>query len=181
MATINDANGTPAKVNSKGKLKVYAVTEPEGLHINEDDGEAYTVMIDVTTSSTDDDFFYLQNTNDVPLIVTKIEGWCANANQEIQVAIGGTSDGTGAGDTLTPANMNAGSGNTADVICTQDATDLAIPGGRTVRLLKFPTTALEREDFHFPEGVILPKNQRLHMQAALAGLININVSFYYHD
>ena len=115
------------------------------------------------------------------MIVTKIEGWCADANQEISVLIGGTSAGTNAGDVLTPANMNAGSGNTADVVCTQDATDLAIPGGRVVRLLKFPTTALEREDFHFPEGVVIPKNQRLHMEAAAAGLININVSFYFHS
>ena len=32
MPTINDANGTPAKINSSGRLKTYAVIEPEGLH-----------------------------------------------------------------------------------------------------------------------------------------------------
>lgn len=182
MPTINDPNGTPALVNSAGKLKTYSVTESEGLHVNEDEKQAYTVMVDVTTASTDDDFFYIKNTSDDDLIVSKIEGWCDDANQEISVYLGGTDAGTAAGDALVPANLNAGSGNTADADCTQDATDLAITGGRVVRLLKFPTTALERAEFNFEAtGFILPKNQRLHMQAALAGLINLNITFYYHS
>jgi len=181
MPTINDPNGTPAGVTSEGKLKTYSVIETESLHVNEDEGQMYAVMVDVTTGTTDDDFFYLQNTDDNDLVVTKIEGWCDDANQEISVYVGATDAGTAAGDALTPANMNAGSGNSADCVCTQDATDLAITGGRVVSLLKFPTTALEREEFLFNGGIILPKNQRLHMQASLAGLINLNIYFYYHD
>lgn len=181
MPTINDASGTPAKITSGGRLKTYAVIETEALHANEDEKIVYSVLVDVTTSGTDQDFFYLKNNDDNDLIVYKMEGWCNDANQEIQVNIAATDAGTAAGDALTPANMNAGSGNTASVDCTQDATDLAITGGRTVRLLKFPTTALEREDFHFTEGIIIPKNQRLHMQAALDGLINLTVFFYFHS
>ncbi len=181
MPTINDANGTPAKVNDENRLYTYSVIEGEGLHVNEDENEAYTVMVDITSASTDDDFFYLKNTSDDDLIVSKIEGWCDDANQEISVYIGATDAGTAAGDALVPANLNAGSGNAADCDCTQDATDLAITGGRVGRLLKFPVTALELVVFNFEStGIILPKNQRLHMQAALAGLINLNITFYYH-
>ncbi len=179
MPTINGPDGDAVHVKGN-KLRTYGVNEPEELHVNEDNKQAYVVMVDVTTASTDDDFFYLQNTSDSDLIIHKIEGWCDDANQEISVYIAATDAGTAAGDALTPANMNAGSGNTASCVCTQDATDLAITGGRVVRLLKFPTTASQREDFHFPEGIILPKNQRCHMEASLAGLINLNIFFYYH-
>ena len=181
MPTVNDPDGPAQRVNAEGRALTYSVVEGEGLHVNEDEAEAYTVMVDVTTASTDDDFFYLKNTSSKELIVSKIEGWCDDANQEISVYLGATDAGTDAGDALTPANLNAGSGNAADVDCTQDATDLAISGGRVVRLLKFPPVALTREEFDFEStGLIITKNQRLHMQAALAGLINLNITFYFH-
>ena len=181
MGTINDANGTPAKVNSSGRLKVYSVVEPEELHICEDYGRAFSISIDCTTGTADDDFFYLKNNDDDDLIITKIEGWCA-ANQEIQVVLGATGPGQFAsGDDIAPVAANVGSGQVADVDCASDETDLAIPGGSVYRLLKFSPTALTREDFHFPEGIILPKNTRLHLQAAGASLINLNMFFYFHD
>jgi len=181
MPTINGANGWDANVTIDGQLETYSVVEEEALHANKHKASAYTVMVDVTSATTDDDFFYLKNLDDRDLIITKIEGWCDDANQEISVFIGGTDAGTDAGDDLVPANQNAGSGNIADVDCTQDATDLAITGGRIVRLLKFPTVALERALFTWPEGITIPKNQRFHLQAALAGLINLNISFYFHN
>lgn len=180
MPTVNDASGEPAKVTDGGKLETYSVTESEGLHVNEEERLTFSALVDVTTATTDDDFFYLQNTSDKDLIITRVEGWCDDANQEIKVVLGAVDDGTGAGDAIVPGNMNA-SGNIADCVCTQDATDLAITGGTVVSLLKFPVTPLERAEFVFPEGIILPKNQRLHMEAALAGLINMGVYFYYHD
>ena len=181
MPTINDANGTPAKVTDAGKLKVYGVVESEELHENEDNGTSFSVLVDVTSATTDDDFFYLKNNSDDDLIIYKIEGWCDDANQEIKVLIGATDAGTDAGDALTPRALNAGSGEVANVDCTQDATDLAITGGNAVTLLKFPTTALELASWDFSSGIILPKNTRLHMEAALAGLINLNIFFYFHS
>ncbi len=181
MPTINDPNGTAVKVTDAGYLHSYSICDAKALHTNIDHEEAYSVMVDVTTATTDDDFFYLKNNDDTPLIITKIEGWCDDANQEIKVLIGATDAGTDAGDELIPANMNAESGKLANVDCTQDATDLAITGGRVIRLLKFPTTALEREVFNFEQGIVIQKNQRLHMEASLAGLINLNIFFYFHE
>ncbi len=181
MPTLNDPNGTAVKVNSEGKLETDSVTERESLHVNEDHQATYSAMVDVTPGSTDDDFFYLKNKDTRELVIYKIEGWCADANQEISVLIGATSPGTDAGDAIVPANMNATSGHVADVDCTQDATDLAIANGTAITLLKFPTTALELASYDFPGGIILPKNQRLHMEAALAGLINLTIYFYFHQ
>jgi hypothetical protein len=181
MPTVNDANGMPVKITDEGSMKCYSVIESEGLHVNEDEEEAYTVQIDVTPATTDDDFFYLRNTDARELVLSKISGWAADANQIISVYIGGTSAGTDAGDALIPANLNAGSANTADCDCTQDVTDLAIPGGRVVRYLKFSPTALTVSEFNFEStGLILPKNQRLHLQAAIAGNIRLQITFYYH-
>lgn len=181
MPTLNDPNGRAAKVDEEGKLTTHSIVEEEALHVNVDEKETYVVLVDVTSASTADDFFYLKNTDDKDLVIYRIEGWCDDAEQEISVLIGATDAGTDAGDALVPVNMNAGSGNTADCDCTQDATDLAITGGRTIALLKFPATVLELASWDFQSGIILPKNQRCHMEAALAGLINLTIYFYYHD
>lgn len=180
MPTVNDPNGTPQLVNEEGRAKAVCVNVPIQSHAN-DLGNAYSVMIDVTTASTDDDFFYLKNSDDLPLRIYKITGFVDDANQEVKVIIGATDAGTDAGDTLTPVNMNAGSGNVADMTCTQDATDLAITGGSTVNILKFSTTALVESTWDCLAEIILPKNQRLHLEASLAGLINMTIFFYFHE
>lgn len=179
MPTINSPDGVYVGVNSEHQLLTYSTIETESRHVNENEKEAFCVLVDVTTATTDDDFFYLKNTSVKNLMVERVEGWCDDANQEISVLIGGSDAGTDAGDALTPGNMNAG-GTVANCDCTQDATDLAITGGHGVALLKFPTTALERAVFEFPEGIVLPENARLHMSASLAGLINLSVYFFYH-
>lgn len=168
-------NTYTAEVTSDSRLKVDAPSASLAANRN---GDAYSVLVDVTSASTDDDFFYLKNNDSRNLIVYKIEGWCDDANQEIKVLIGATDAGTDAGDALTPVNMKVGGGS-ADVDCTQDATDLAITGGSTVDLLKFNTTALQLGSWDFPAGIILPTGQRMHMEAALAGLINLNIFFYF--
>ncbi len=180
MPTVNDADGQPAVVDSDGRLAVRAVRETEAKHINLAEQEAYSVLVDVTTAGANEDFFYLKNNDDKAVVIYRIEGWCDDISQEISVLIGGTSAGQDAGDALIPVNMNAGSGQVANVDCTQDATDLVIPGGSAVTLLKFPVTPYEREVFYFEAGIILTKNKRLHMQALLAGLINLNIYMYFH-
>ena len=175
---ITNKDGVSADVNEDAQLLVRSVRETEESFANKN-GNSYSVLVDVTSATTDDDFFYLKNKDDMDLVVYHIEGWCDDANQEIKVLIGATDAGTDAGDALTPVNMNTGSGNLADIDCTQDATDLAITGGSTVTLLKFPVTALELASWDFSSGIIVPKNRRLHMEAALAGLINLNIFFYF--
>ena len=181
MPTVNDPSGTPMLVTSEGRAKTYSVTESEALHVNEEERKCFSVLVDVTSASTDDDFFYLKNNDDEDLIIYRIEGWCDDASQEIKILLGATDAGTDAGDALTPVSLKAGSGQVADVDCTQDATDLAITGGSAVDLLKFHVTPLLLGRWEYPDGLIVPKNTRLHMEAALAGLINLNIFFYFHD
>ncbi|MCP4537781.1 MAG: hypothetical protein GY832_11610 [Chloroflexi bacterium] len=179
MPTLNDPNGTACLVSGEGRLAINGVAQTPARHMNIEHGETFTVLVDVTSATTDDDFFYLKNNEDEDLVIYKIEGWCDDANQEIKVVLGATDAGTAAGDTLTPVAMNAGSGVVPDVTCTQDATDLAITGGSVATLLKFNTVALQLASWYFQGGIVIPKNKRLHMEAALAGLINLNIYFYF--
>lgn len=145
-------------------------------------GDCYSVLCDITTAAgATQDFFYLKNNDTRDLVVFKIEGWHAAAKQEIGVKIGATDAGTNAGDNLAPINMNTGSGNVANVDCTQDATELAITGGNTVALLKFSETALLMRSFDFLAGIIVAPGTRLHMQDLTIGLHNMNVYFYFRE
>ena len=180
--TVNIIDGTgagyQAKVNSHYELVTSSASEAMRANL---DGDCYVALGDVTSATTDDDFFYLRNNDSRDLIIFKIQGWCDDAEQEISVYIGGTDAGTAAGDAVTPANLNAGSANVANVDCTTDATDLAITGGRVVDLLKFHNTALTLGSWDYPSGLIIPSGSRMHAQAALAGLINFNVFFYFRN
>lgn len=179
-STIQIQDGTGTGLFAKVKDGALQVDGNEALRATLT-GDAYSVLVDVTSATTDDDFFYLKNNEAKDLVIYKIQGWCDDAEQEISILIGGTDAGTDAGDVLIPINMNAGYGNNAGVDCTQDATDLAISGGSGVDLLKFHNTVLTLGSWDYPGGIVLQTGNRLHMSAALAGLINLNVFFYFRQ
>ena len=174
---IKDSDGiNAAKVNNKHEL--YISTGAEALKANLR-GDAYSALGDVTSGATTDDFFYLKNNDPRDLVIYKIQGWSDDANQEISILIGATDAGQDAGDAVTPGNLNAGSSNAANVDCTTDATDLVITGGRIVDTLKFHNTVLTLGSWDYPAGIILRSGSRMHAEAALAGLLNFNVFFYF--
>lgn len=173
----SSGGGNGARVNASDELVVNAAAEALRANV---DGRCYSALVDVTSATTDDDFFYLLNSDPRDLVVFKIQGWCDDAEQEISVLIGATDAGTAAGDTITPRSLNSSAG-TALVTCTSDATDLAITGGNGVDLLKFHATALGLGSWDYSAGIILKNGARMHMQAALAGLINLTVFFYFRE
>ena len=176
QAIIVGAGGEAVDVNSNSQMLVDAMTA--ALFANSK-GNAYSALVDVTSATTDDDFFYMKNNDARPLVIYKIQGWCDDAEQEISILIGASDDGTGAGDAIVPGNLNQGFSNSADVDCFEDATDLAITGGTAIDLLKFHNTVLTLGSWDYPSGIILSSGGRIHMAAALAGLINLNVFFYF--
>lgn len=174
---VTGSSGKMADVNSGGQLMTTATAEAMSANLR---GDCYCALGDVTSATTDDDFFYLKNNDARDLVIFKIQGWCDDAEQEISIYLGGTDAGTDAGDAVIPINLNAGHiGGVANVDCTTDATDLAITGGSVADLLKFHNTALSLGSWDYPAGLILPTGTRMHAQAALAGLINFNVFFYF--
>ena len=178
--TINDGTGSGNKAGVQANaLAVSTATEALKANLR---GDCYSVLSDVTPAGgATQDFFYLMNNDSRDLVIFKIEGWYDDAKQEISVYLGATDAGTAAGDVLTPVNMNSGSGNAANVTCTQDITDLAITGGSVVTILKFSETALLLSTFDFPAGIIVAPGTRLHLQDLLLGLHNTNVYFYFRE
>ena len=171
-------NTYTAEVTRDERLKVDASMKHPASAAN-DSGNAYVVHIDVTPEAADV-FFYLKNKDERPLKIYKIDGFCVTTNEEVSCYTGATDDGQfSSGDTLTPLNLNTGY-PAADVECVQDATDLAPTGGSVAALLKMPATTLERAVFEFPEGIIINRNQRFHMEVAgAAAVVNFSVYFYF--
>ena len=178
-AMIEDGKGGGDKAEVRANALAVS-TGCEALKANLR-GDAYVVLSDITSAATTNDYFYLMNNDTRDLVVYEIEGWFDDAKQEISIYIGAMDDGTGNGDTLTPVNMNTGSGNAANVECTQDATELAITGGSVAGLLKFSETALLYRKFSFPAGIIVAPGTRFHLECLLNGLCNTNVYFYFRE
>ncbi len=174
QATISGASGKVTDVTQNNQLLVDTRAEAAFACQN---GNAYSALADVTVASTDDDFFHLTNNDTRDLVIYKIQGWADDASQEITIELGGGSD-TGNGDVITPGNLRAG-GGAASVTCVEDATDLAVVGGTAVDLLKLHATVLLLSTYDYPSGLVLPSSTSMHANAALAGLINLNVFFYF--
>ena len=91
---IHGPNGTAVVVNTAGKMEVCSITKVHSLHTNVDHGEMYSVLVDVTTASTDDDFFYLKNIfgerpfkqQEVEVIVKKSEKVKKSSKKEDEIS-----------------------------------------------------------------------------------------------
>ena len=175
QAMIVGASGKTAQTTNNNQLLVDTRAEAAFAAQN---GNAYSALADVTTAVAANDFFQLTNNDTKDLVIYKIQGWCDDASQEISILLGSTDDGTGAGDVITPGNLRAG-GGAATVTCVSDATELAITGGTVVDLLKFHATVLLLSSWDYPSGLVLPSGTRMHANALLDGLINLNVFFYF--
>ena len=175
QAMIVGASGRTAQVTENNQLMVDTRHEAAFAAQN---GLAFSALVDATSATTDDDFFGLKNNDTKDLVIYKIVGWFDDASQEITISLGATDAGTDLGDVITPGNLRVG-GGPANVDCVSDETDLAYTGGVAVDLLKGHTTLLIESVWEYPSGLILPSGTRMHAAAALAGLINLNVFFYF--
>lgn len=184
MPTLNDPNGTPALVNSSGKLKTYSVTETEQLHVNEDAEETYTMDLDgIQPDGANYWVAVIKNTSDKNLVVTSLTGWVSSfKNDQIyEVYTGGTLTYATNGTAVVPANCNSGSGETAtgDFYVNDGAGNITtvVTGDINGRFI-FTTTPTKWEK---TSGWILRKNQTWMLWTNLAEKLTGYVSFYYHD
>lgn len=180
-AIIEDGTGSGNKAGVvKGAVAVSTATEALKANLK---GNCYSVLCDITSAVAAKDFFFLRNADPRDLVIFKIEGWADDASQEVTVELNATDDGQAiaAGDAITPINMNSAFANVADVVCAEDATDLAVTGGVTAALLAFHSTALQLTTFDFPAGIVLAQGRRLHCNCSIDGLINMNVFFYFRE
>ena len=169
-------SGVSAQVNTEGRLKTYSIIEPESLHINEEEKQAYSAVTSRTPSGAADCFLYMKNNSDDNLIVYCMRLWTASA-EIVQIKLGDT--GTAAsGNTLTPVNRNVGSGNLASATV-EDGVDITgLSGGSVVDEIFGSTTM---NTYEWSSGLILPKNRIISFYAVTGGVaLKATVAFYFH-
>jgi len=155
--------GYKAKVNKENLLLAEVVQLPLEHHINEEYGEAYSLVVSKTPAATGDNCFcYIKNTSDYDLAITTAKLYAAT-DESIQVKLGDSGTPVG-GTTTTPVNRNAGSGHTADATCETGTDITGLSGGSVVDDIFVKggeTTAVVR----WWSSLIIPKNQTLTLYA----------------
>lgn len=69
--TDGTGKGYQAKVNSKNRIEMFSITEPEDKDANKN-GKVWSIYFTVTPAGANDYFFYFKNTGNVDLSITDI-------------------------------------------------------------------------------------------------------------
>ena len=180
MPTNNDPNGNPQAILSNGFALTYAATMPMEAHAG-DDGNTYTMIVDVDPGTTDVDFAYIKNTDDKLLRIYRIKTYCTG-DVEIAIKTGCTGTAT-TPSTVTPVNALVGSGNTATGTFYQRAGDLAMTGGNLFDTIFIDTSLSPHNEEVYTGEIALEKNQTILFNAVTDPNANIamTIFFYYHE
>ena len=177
MIIRDPQTGTGAEVTDEKRLRVDAIAESEALHANEDGGVHFCATLSRTPTGAADVFFYLKNTSTKLLIIDQIDIYAASA-ESIKAYLGDAGTPSG-GSTLTPANLNAGSGSVADCTCQDGVNITTLSGGVALCELYGSTTMVQ---YPFPGGIIVPRNKVLTLYSVTGAVaIKVNVWFYFHE
>ena len=154
--------GYSAQVNSDNQLVVSAITRTIEHYFNQTKGEAYNVAFAVNPDGAGDVIFYLKNNDDSDLIIEGLTYQSSGA-EEIYFKLGDTGTATAtSGATMTPVNLNTGSGKTADVTCLSNIADGAVDitglsGGSTFDQI-YIIAAADHKWYNFEQDIVLKKN-----------------------
>ena len=184
MGSIEDGTGSgnKAQVDDENRLHVSSVTLVEEHHVNEDEGEAYTMDIDgIQTDGVDYWLAIIKNTADKDLHITSVTLWVSafSNTQILEALLGGTFVYATNGTAVIPRNCNAGSGKTAtgDFYVNDGSGNITtvVVGSIAGRYI-FGTTPIKwTKRSHW----ILPKSQCFMLRSDLAEKFTGYISFFY--
>ena len=171
--------GYTATVNNEGKLEVCAVTKTFQLHVNEAEGQSFSMLIDKTPTGASDCFAYLKNNSDKELWISSMNMWAAT-DEVIEVKLNDT--GTPVGGTVsTPVNRNAGSGNVADGTYEDGVNITGLSGGDVVDYI-FLDGAAGGNKHSWDSFLIIPKGKTLTLYAITGGIaVKGSISGVFHN
>jgi len=180
MPTVNDPNGNAQAVLPNGYALSACASMNFAAHAG-DDGDAYSVMVDVDPAGADQDFFYIKNSSDKELRIYKIKTYCT-ADVEISIKVGCTGTAS-TPTTLTPVNALVGSGSTAEGTFYSRAGDLAMTGGDLFDTIFIDASVNPHNVADYPGEIALEKNQTLLFNNVTDPNVAIpmTVFFYYHE
>jgi len=180
MPTVNDANGTPQRINDNGFGLTVCASMDFSAH-SADHGDGYSVVYNIDPNVAGD-FLYIKNSSDMPLRIYKIKGHTSGTGGAVTLKTGVTGTPT-TGITLTPVNALVGSGKLSEGTFNRntDGASMALTGGDTFDVLLF-VTAVENK-WHYEGEIALEKNQTFCMTNAVdpTAVMTWTIYFYYHD
>jgi len=159
IITGGTGNGYAAKVTAENRLETIAITASNEHHANHDHGTAFNMLFDQAPTAGDDCIIFIQNTDDVDMCIEgvwlSVSGAC-----EVYGQLGDTGTRNAATGVI-PANLNAGSGNTADgtfeVGADLDGGAATLAGGVEFQRYVF-RAATDSSMWNFEQDIIVPKN-----------------------
>ena len=179
-------NGYSAKVTDENMLLTRAVTVSEEHHANIDEGNAYSWYFTTDPDAADDCVFYLKNNSDDDLIIEGMDLFVTD-DCDVYCKLGGSGTYATATTAVVGANLNAGSGNIADVTCGYhtdiEATGSTFSGGTQVSRHVYQEGSLkDTHRINFPCDLIVPKNQIFTLWVdTIAIVIQCTVWGYLHE
>ena len=181
-------SGKTAAVNSENRLKTIAITTTVEHHINHEEGMAFNIIFQQTPSYEDPSsdtgdicFLYLKNTDNLDICLEGIKLRLGGTGQSEIIKLIGNPSGTPVnGNSVTPSNLNLGSGKTADGTFETGNNITGLTGGTELErnyLGSSDTTV----DINFEQDIIVPKNNIITLWASTTGTeIAGTLIFNYH-
>ena len=182
-------SGKTARVNSENRLQTIAITSTVEHHINHEEGEAYSFITQQTPAYSDPSgasgdicFAYIKNTNSIDLCLEEIDIRLGGTSQaEIIKVLGKTTGDPIGGNTITPVNLNLGSGKEADGTFQAGSEITEISGGTELHRIYIGSSNTS-ETFNFGQDIIVPKNNIITLWAINLNVeIDIVILFNYHN
>ena len=134
------------------------------------------------TASEDVCFAYIKNTDDIDMCLEEIDIRLGGTSESEIIKILGKTNGTPVnGDTITPANLNLGSGREADGIFQAGSEITGLSGGTELHRI-YVGSSNTSESFNFGQNIIVPKNNIITLWATNLNVeIDIVLLFNYHS
>lgn len=181
MPTVNDANGTPQRIQDNGFALNYSATMGMESHAS-NEGLGYSVVYNIDPNVAGD-FLYIKNSSDRMLRIYKIKGYIITTGGLFTIKTGVTGTPT-TGVDLTPVNNLIGSGDLAEGTFNRNTStaSMALTGGNTYDVLYHAGSNAETV-WDYPGEIKLQKNQTFCMANATdpTSVMTWVIYFYYHE
>jgi len=178
-------SGRTARITIENRVATDSISIGMPHHVNQYHGLSFSLFINETPSGADPSidtsvgcFFYFKNTSDIEISILTTKAW-VESNEYIDLYINDSGTPIG-GNTVTPINMNLGSGKTASGTFLSGTNITGLTKGVFLNRLRIP--ADNEEHFsNFISHLLLPKNTILTGYGGSGGIpIEFRIEFYYH-
>lgn len=180
MTVIKDGTGTGylAMVNSENRLITTSVSESIDSHINQIEGQSYSVVVSQTPAGANNCFCYIKNlSTSAKIFITSVKLYTAT-DETIQVKL--KDSGTTAGGTIyVPVNRNSGSTNSANALVEVGNNITGLAGGLVVDQF-FIEGATTTNKFDWDSGLVVDTNQIISFYAVTGSIaVKMSVGIYF--